>query len=335
MPAIQLTLFGRALRRGLVFQRLARIAQHQLRAAPGARERQRLDASTHQQRQYAGSLDIGAASLSLFRQPGHTALPVGQRRVPEQEGARSLWRAIVVDHLHLIADQRCQVLLWVGAGRRATDKLRRAAVMGAQPSQPPHDQRDVGAEHAPIDVRLIQYDIAQPRQDPLPARMVRQQRAMEQIGVRQNDMRPGAQTVARRTRRIAIQGRCRKRRTACCFERRKQTVQRAQLVGGERLGGEEEQRAGVVIGDRCFNGRQLIAESLPRCRRRHDADMITGARCIERSRLVGIEARDSACSKRRSERLRQRRGRFRKARGARRQALDMRNLTSITARAAQ
>jgi len=63
--------------------------------------------------------------------------------------------------------------------------------------------------------------------------------------------------------------------------------------------------------------------------------MITGARCIERSRLMGIEARDSACSKRRSEWLRQRRGRFRKARDARRQALDMCDLVVVTARAAQ
>ena len=82
-------------------------------------------------------------------------LPVEQRRVPEHDRALGARCRVVADHGHRLAEQGRAELAGVRDRRRREHELRLGAVDAREPPQPPQDVRDVRAEHAAVDVRLV------------------------------------------------------------------------------------------------------------------------------------------------------------------------------------
>ena len=90
-----------------------------------------------------------------------------------------------------------------------------AAVVGADPEQPPQDVRDVAAEDAAVGVQLVDDDVAELLEELEPFRVVRQDRGVEHVRVRDHDLAGtpdrgadggGRVTVIRRRRHVQATG---------------------------------------------------------------------------------------------------------------------------------
>ena len=138
--------------------------------------------------------------------------------------------------------------------------------MLAQPAEPPQHVRHVAAEHPPQGVQLVDDDVAQPQEERRPARVRRQDPHVEHLGVGEDDVgvvadpRPLVErgvAVVRRGHEVGDQP----------------LAEGAQLVLGEGLGGEDQQRSvAATAGDR-LDDRHLVAERLARSRPGRDRDV--------------------------------------------------------------
>ena len=79
---------------------------------------------------------------------------------------------------------------------RGEKELRLRAVDERRAAQPPEDVGDVGAEDAPVDVRLVDDDVAEVLEDVPPAVVVREDAHVEHVRVREDDVRPLADLPA-------------------------------------------------------------------------------------------------------------------------------------------
>ena len=164
------------------------------------------------------------------------------------------------------------------------------AVAGADPAQPAQHHREVRTEDAPVDVALVDDDVAQRPEERRPVLVPRQEGVMEQVGVGEDVVRvlPDPPPVVGRG--VAVVG-------GRAQPGQGQPVEPVQLVVGQGLGRRQVQRGrappvrrqGTVhdVGER----RQQVPQGLARRRpgRQHDVDAGVGR--LGRLELVAPEAR--------------------------------------------
>ena len=190
--------------------------------------------------------------------------------------------ASVADDRDVHAEQRLRELARVRDRRRREQELRLGAVDAREPAQPAQDVPDVRAEHAAVDVRLVDDDVAEVREHVSPAVVVRQDADVEHVRVREDEVRPAADLPAPLARRVAVVDRGARARE---LER----GERARLVLRERLRRVEVERAQLrVARDRVEHG-EVERERLSRRGAGRDDDVLAAPRGVPRLALVRVE----------------------------------------------
>ena len=216
-----------------------------------------------------------------------TELLVDQLRVPERDRPLGLRRAVVTDDGEVEPGQRGRELAGVADRRRGEQELRLGAVDAGEPAQPPQDVADVRAEDAPVDVRLVDDDEAEVREDVAPAVVVRQDADVEHVGVREDEVRPLADLPAALALRVAVVDR---RPDALDLE----LVERPHLVLRERLRRVEVERAELgLLGERGEDGK-VEGEALPARGPGRDDEVLSAAGGLPSLGLVRVERVDPA-----------------------------------------
>ena len=138
------------------------------------------------------------------------------------------------------------------------------------------------AEHAAVDVRLVDDDVAKVREHVAPAVVVRQDADVEHVRVREDEVRPAADLPAPLARRVAVVDRGARARE---LERR----ERACLILRERLRRVEVERPQLrVARDRVEHG-QVERERLSRRGAGRDDDVLAAPRRVPRVTLVEVQ----------------------------------------------
>ena len=89
-------------------------------------------------------------------------------------------------------------------GSGGEQELRLRAVDARQAAETPQHVGDVRAEDAPVDVRLVDDDVAEVREHVAPALVVRQQADVDHVRVGEDRVRPLADLPALLARRVAV-----------------------------------------------------------------------------------------------------------------------------------
>ena len=140
---------------------------------------------------------------------------VDHRRVPHRDLPPGAGRAVAVHQRHVVeAGQALGELDRVGDRRAREQEARLGAVGARDPPQPAQDVGDVGAEHAAVDVRLVDHDDREVREEVAPGAVVGQDPDVEHVGVREDQVRPPADRRALLALGVAVVD-----RRADCFAR--------------------------------------------------------------------------------------------------------------------
>ena len=201
------------------------LQRHRLGTATTSHERQRPHAVGHQVGHQVGGFEgrRTAYGRPVLAQCG------GERRLPQRHRCLSARRPVDVDRLDRYAGQPGRGEARLGRrGRREHERRTRAVVRG-DPAQPPQDLCDVRAEDPAVVVALVDDHIAERSPERRPARVRRQHRAMQHVGIRQHVVRVVAGEVTLLRGRVAVV-----RRRAHAGHR--QSRHRTELVLSERLG---------------------------------------------------------------------------------------------------
>ena len=129
---------------------------------------------------------------------------VDDRRVHQQQVLLAGRRAVAVDQPDGAADERLGELGRVPDRGRAAHDHGVAAVVGAQPQEPPQHVGDVGAEHAAVRVQLVDDDDPQLLEQLEPLGVVGEDRRVEHVRVRHHDLPGLADRRADRRGRVAV-----------------------------------------------------------------------------------------------------------------------------------
>ena len=237
-----------------------------------------------------------------------------------------LRRGVAVDEVEVgQAGEALGQLDRVGDRRAGEQEPRLGAVDRRGPAQPPQHVADVRAEHAPVDVRLVDDHEGQVGEQVAPGGVVGQDPDVQHVGVGEDQVAALADRRALGARRVAVVD----RRPDLLVQ--PEAVQRARLVLGQRLGRVEVQRARGAVGGQDLERRELEAERLPRRRAGGDdrrpveglaQRLAPGARRAARSRRWSSACGDAPARARRGSRRcargaprRRRRGRGARPRG--------------------
>ena len=274
---------------GRRLERLAQVAGEHLDRRPRAREGDRLHAAADE--------PLGEALPGEQRRRPDAELPVGDRRVDDEDVLAAGRRAVVVDD----GDRRLEDPLGKLPGIRdrggGADEDRIRPVVGADPAQPADDVGDVAAEQPPVRVELVDDDVAQVLEQLEPLRVVRKDGRVEHVRVGDDHLPGGPDDGANVRRCVAVV----RVRLQADVGGAGQGAQLDELIGGEGLGGEEVERAGGgVLRDR-IEDREVVAERLARCGRRDDDDVPAHGHRLVRGRLVGVRRLDAAPAERISD----------------------------------
>jgi hypothetical protein len=216
-----------------------------------------------------------------------TELGVEERWVPERDRPLGTRRRVVLDDHRLLARQRLRELARVRDRGRREQELRLGAVDPREPPQPAEDVRDVRAEDAAVDVRLVHDHEAEVVEEVAPEVMSRQDSDVEHVRVRQHEVRPAADLASSLGRRVPVVDRRADRGHA-------ELAQRARLVLRERLGRVEVERPRVPVGGERVEHRQVERERLSRRGAGCDDHVAAALRSPVRGRLVRVELVDLA-----------------------------------------
>ena len=216
------------------------------------------------------------------RRGAHAELLVEQLGVPEHDGAFRARRGVVADHGRLDTEQPLRELAGVRDRGGGEQELRLRAVHRGGAAQSAQDVADVRAEHASVDVRLVDDDVAQVLQDVAPAVVVREHADVEHVGVREDQVRPLADLPAPVALGVAVVDRR-------LHARHGELGERAQLVLRERLRRVEVQRSGLRLTRERVEHRQVEGEGLAARRARRDDHVLAARRRLPRVRLVRVE----------------------------------------------
>ena len=150
------------------------------------------------------------------------------------------------------------------------------------------------AEHATVDVRLVDDHVPQVVQDVAPAVVVGHHPDVEHVGIREDHVRASADVASLLRRGVAVVDRDAEPGKA-------EGRQRAGLILRERLRGVEQERAGMrVAGNRLQDG-EGESKRLPRRGRRRDDRAVTCGSDVPELGLVRPEPGDAAAVERRSD----------------------------------
>ena len=235
------------------------------------------------------SASRSAASASAERRERERR--VGDRRVPHRDRLLRARRAVAVDHGDVVEPgQALGELARVGHGRRREQEARLGPVRGRDPPQPPQHVRDVRAEHAAVDVRLVDHDDREVGEHVRPRPVVGQHAEVEHVRVGEDHVRAPADLRPLLARGVAVVD-----RGAGALD--PERVQRARLVLGERLRRVEVERAGAAVAAQRVERRELEAERLAAGGAGGD-DRRPGPRGVQRLGLVRPELLDAAGAQR-------------------------------------
>ena len=177
-------------------QLLAGVAVDQLGGLARARERERLAAGFDRFDQPGDGIVVGTAAGERI---------VAERRgIPQREVFAAARRAVVVDHFDVAADQARGQLARIGDRRAGGQKHGPRAVVFADPHQAAEHGRHVGTQDAAIRVDFVDHDVAQFGKERGPLRMVRQDRGVQHVGVREHEIGLAANAAALRGGRVAV-----------------------------------------------------------------------------------------------------------------------------------
>jgi hypothetical protein len=160
----------------------------------------------------------------------------------------------------------------------------------AQPEEPPEDVRDVAAEHAAVGVQLVDDDDPYLLEQLEPLRVMRQDRRVEHVRVRDDDLAGGPDRGADRGRRVAVV--CRRRDLQVAGPGESRELRHLILAEGLRREQEQGPRRGV-LGQRLEDG-QGVAECLAGRRRGDDHDVLAAVDRGDRVGLVRVERPNAA-----------------------------------------
>jgi hypothetical protein len=213
------------------------------------------------------------------------------RRVDEQDMPLAGRCAVAVDEPGRAARESHCELQRIPDRRGAAHDDRLRAVVLAEPEQATEDVRDVASEHAAIRVELVDDDHLELLEQLEPLRVVGEDRGVEHVRVRRDDLAGLADRRADRGGRVAVVRRGGRVESGLPREQ----GQLGDLVLGEGFGRKEaECPRRRVVGDR-LQDRDRVAEALPRRSGRHDDDVLAAVDCLDRLGLVDVRPLDPAC----------------------------------------
>ena len=184
---------------------------------------------------------------------------VGQRRVPHRDLAARARRAVAVDERDLLqARQLLGELDRVGDRRAGEQEARLGPVGVGDPPQPSQHVRDVRAEHAAVDVRLVDDDDREVGEEVAPLAVVGQDPHVQHVGVREDEVRAPADLRALLARRVAVVDR------GPDLLGQPEGVDRARLVLRERLRRIQVQRARLRVAAQDVERGHVEAQRLAR-----------------------------------------------------------------------
>ena len=196
-------------------------------------------------RALADELGEQVGGLGERRAAGRELL-VGDRRVPHRDRLLRARRAVAVDHRDVVeAGQPLGQLARVGDRRARQQEARLGPVGGGDPAQPPQHVGDVGAEHAAVDVRLVDHDHGEVREHVRPRAVVGQHAEVEHVRVGEDHVRPAADL------RCAARAACRRRRSPAARARRRARAARAPGPGRAPSSGRGRARGRARRGRAC------------------------------------------------------------------------------------
>jgi len=203
-------------------------------------------------------------------------------------------RAVFSDHLEGESGQPLHVLLRVGDGSSAEDELRAGAIVGAEALEAAHHVGHMGTEDAAVDMRLVYYDIPQTREEFLPHAVVGQDAEVHHVGVGEHNLGRPLDSGAFILRCIAVEGGV----VQPDFLLDGQFSQAAQLVLGQRLGGEKVEGAASLLSQDSVEDRYVIAQGLAAGRGSDHHHVFPRADEVNRLSLVAVEREQAVCLER-------------------------------------
>ncbi len=174
---------------------------------------------------------------------------VDEWRVVEQKVARSAGGTVIVDEGDGFFDQFFGELARVANGCGSQDELRFRAVEVGDAFDAAQDVRHVRAKDTTISVRFVDDDVFQVGEEIGPVGVMRQDAGVEHVGVGEDDARTGTDLGAVGGGRVAVVDGWDERLAVWCqaVQGGEEVAEAGELVLGQRLGGEDVERAGVVV----------------------------------------------------------------------------------------
>ena len=159
--------------------------------------------------------------------------------------------------------------------------------MLAQPAEATEHVGHVRPEDAAQRVQLVDDDVLQAHEERRPPRVRREDAHVQHLGVGEHHVGVLARPRPVVARGVAVVG-------DGPEPRHEPRAQRAQLVLGERFGGEEQQRGVAPVFDDRRHDRRLVAQRLSRRGSGRDDDAAPGAQRVDRQGLVLVQLVDAA-----------------------------------------
>ncbi len=260
-------------------------AAQQLDALARLHEADRARAVAHESREQLGRLAQGGAACAQRR--------VGQRRVPHRDPPSRRGGAVVVDQRDVLQSREALGQFErVGDRRGGQQDARPRAVGGGDPPQPAQHVGDVRAEHAAIDVRLVDHHHREVGEQLGPGGVVGEDADVQHVGVGEHHVRLAADVRARLAWGVAVVDR------GPHALGQPERVQRARLVLGQRLGRVQVQRTRARVAAEHVQRRQVEAQRLARGRPGRD-DRRSRPGGVQGLGLVAVQPLDPDPSERR------------------------------------
>ena len=237
-------------------------------------ERDGLAVVTNELGEESGRLDDRRRACARVR--------VEHRPFPHREAAGGRWRSVVVERDHVVADERSGERGRIADGRARRTERRVRSVVIADATQPTEQLCDVATEHATQRVQFVDDDVAKAHEERCPAIVARQDAHVEHLGIREQHVRvaSGPRPVVGMGVTVVGDG----------FEAgHEPTAHRLELVVGEGLRREQQQRSRTFASHHRIDDRHLITQRLSRGSSRRDGDVLAADERVDRRALVAVE----------------------------------------------
>jgi hypothetical protein len=215
-------------------------------------------------------------------------------RAQENEVALCLGRSAAAHHRYFVPGDpgktRCK-LIGVPDGCRKQNELRAAAIVTADPAEPPEDLADMAAENPAVGVHFVNNYIPESFPELLPFVVESQQGVMEHVRVCKKNVGmvlPDFGPLVRGGVPV-VDTRCKRTTRFPALERVKELLQGVQLVVRKRLDGKKIDRAPAGVLDQGLGNGQIVYQRLSARGRRGDNGMPPRAYVLEGHGLVTVK----------------------------------------------